>query len=164
MSNINIINAGTENSAQKDYENFLHESKTYNKRCSLYVGITFVVGLIICLAVEFTMEPGIWRNLIQVVVAIAASIIIQGIVLAMKPTTPYFYPATYQYHQLIKDYTILDTDILQGNTNSHIKFTVEDKDHRVKNMTFYQFKEEIRTDILVPTIDLLNRVILRPYK
>lgn len=160
--NYDIINLGTKTDAEYDKQRYLTYATTQNSHCTRATFSVALICVIILVLVEISMTPDMKRNFIQVMVMGSSYIIISGFYQSRIPTTPYFYPATYQYHEILLHYNILDTKIHQRSKYCDMEFEVEDEYHHRSHKFIYNFAKEVKTDISQPLIDMKNKIIYIP--
>ena len=163
MDKITLINIGTEEEATTLYNNFMSAAKKNNRECKIGMSITLLIGITVILLLERFMEPGIIRNVVQIAIAGATYIVLNGCFAALEPTTPYFHPPTYIYHNILKNYNIVDMVLHDRFGKYDLELAVEDEEHRVSYEFIFGLRSETRTDVQCHTIDLQNRVVYVPY-
>ena len=112
MNKINLINMGTEEEATILYNNFISATKKNNRKCKIWMFAVLLVGIATILLLEWLLEPGIIRNVVQIAIAGATYIVLNGCFAALEPTTPYFHPPTYIYHNILKNYGVPEDKIV----------------------------------------------------
>ena len=164
MDKITLINVGTEEEANALYNDFMQSTKQNNRECKLWMLATVTAGIILFLLVEWLMSAGIIRNIVQIAIAGAAYIVLNGCFAAMEPTTSYFYPPAYKYHNIIKKYNIMDMVLHSRYGKYDLELVVEDEEHRVSYEFLFGFDAETRTDVQNHTVDIKNRKVYEPYQ
>lgn len=164
MDKITLINIGTEEEADAAYEKFVASTKQANHQYKLWMLLVVILWALLVFAAERLMQPGMLRNLIQIAFTGVAYIILHGLYVTIEPITPYFYPPTYIYHQLIKDHNIIDMVLHSRFGKYDLELVHEDAQHKVSFEFIYNFASEIRTDVNSYTVDLQNRMVYVPYE
>ncbi len=164
MDKITLINTGTAQEADSQYKDFLEHAKQNNRQCKMWMAALVVVWAISVIAVELLMQPGFTRNLVQVVITCVVCILLNGFFESLEPTTSYFYPPMYLYHEILKDYNILDVKLHYRYGKYDVECVIEDKEHRVDSKFIYNFLTETRTDVQNYTVDMQKRMVYTPYE
>lgn len=164
MKKVTLINTGTAQGADSQYKDFLEHAKQNNRQCKIWMAGLVALWAISVAAVELIMQPGFARNAVQVVITCIACILFNGLCESLEPTTPYFYPPTYLYHKILKDYKILDVKLHYRYGKYDVEFVIEDKEHRVDSEYIYNFLSETRTDVSNYTVDMQKRMVYVPYE
>lgn len=164
MDKVTLINTGTAQEADAQYKDFLEHAKQNNQRCKIWMTVLVVLWAVSVIAVELSMQPGFVRNLVQVVITCIACILLNGFYESLEPTTPYFYPPTYLYHEMLKDYKILDVKLHYRYGKYDVELVIEDKEHRVDSEFIYNFFSDTRTDVVNCTVDMQKRMVYVPYE
>ena len=164
MEKITLINIGTAQDAEVQYKEFLQCAKQNNRQCKTWMAILGIVWALVVLMAESLMQPGFTRNLVQVVITCIVCIFLNGFFESLEPTTPYFYPAMYRYHEILKDHNILDIKLHYRYVKYDVELVVEDKEHRVDSKFIYNFLTETRTDVQNNTVDMQKRMVYVPYE
>ena len=164
MDKITLINIGTEEEATTLYNDFISTAKKHNREYKLWMLAIVVIGVVLFLLVEWLMQPGIVRNVVQIAIAGAAYIILNGFFTALEPTTPYFYPPSYVYYNILKKYNVVDMVLHSRYGKYDLELVVEDDKHRVSYEFLFGFRAETRTDVQNYTVDMKNRMVYEPYQ
>lgn len=164
MEKVTLINTGTVQEADSQYKDFLEHAKQNNQQCKIWMAVLVALWAVSVAAVELIMQPGFVRNLVQVIVTCIAGILLNGFYESLEPTTPYFYPPTYIYHEILKDYKILDVKLHYRYGKYDVELVIEDKEHRVDSEFIYNFFSETRTDVANCTVDMRKRMVYVPYE
>lgn len=164
MEKVTLINTGTAQEADSQYKDFLEHAKQNNQRCKIWIAVLVVLWAVFVIAVELIMQPGFVRNSVQVVITCIACILLNGFYESLEPTTPYFYPPTYLYHEILKDSKILDVNLHYRYGKYDVELVVEDKEHRVDSEFIYNFFSETRTDVANYIVDMQKRMVYVPYE
>ena len=164
MEKVTLINTGTVQEADSQYKDFLEHAQQNNQRCKMWMAGLVVLWAVSVIAVELIMQPGFVRNLVQVVITCVVCILLNGFFESLEPTTPYFYPPMYLYHEILKDYNILDVKLHYRYGKYDVELVIEDKEHRVESEFIYNFLQETRTNVSNYTVDMKKRIVYVPYR
>ena len=164
MDKITLINMGTAQEADSQYKDFLAHAKQNNRHCKMWMAALGIVWAVSVIVVELLMQPGFARNSVQVIITCVVCIVLNGFYESLEPTTPYFYPPAYLYHELLKDYNILDVKLHYRYGKYDVELVIENKEHCVDSKFIYNFLSETRTDVSNYTVDMQKRMVYVPYE
>lgn len=163
MNEINIINTGTREEAQKELTQHLEDVESNNRICNIVLTADIILCLLAVALMEHYMAPGILRNATQCIAFLIGGFIAYTILFEFyQSTCSMLHPAISQYHNIIEKYKILDIKVHQRSLWD-VEFVVENDKHEVEHEYIYNFNHITKTDVDTMTVDIKNHTIYVPY-
>ena len=168
MSKVKIINVPTKEEAQKRYDDFVAQTKSNNRRTALVLIATIILAVLMVWSVWCWLNGGI-RAGVMLTVCVIAAIVVRCCVDAFEPTKiKYFWPAVYQYDQLVASHRVLKaeakTEYVGLTKKTNVCLTLANEKNEVSKGWIYGLTSTTKTDVDCVMVDLKEEKVYFPYE